>query len=120
MGLVDVSELMDDDEFASVFMIRRPTVTVSVEGDASTSYSTIRALGPVQPAKPADAQYLPAGTKIDDVINVWSKTEMRAGDGKSTTPDVLEVAGVRYRVIKLEDRGQNGFWQAWAERIVTS
>ena len=112
--MIDVSELMDDPDFARTFVVKRPTTTIAKDGTASTTYVEFETVGAVQPAEPADVQFLPEGTRLDDTVSVWSHQSLRGGDGKRFESDVLIVGADRYRVIRVEPRQENGYTRVFA------
>lgn len=118
MSLVDVSELMDDPDFARTFTLRRPTTTLANEGEVSNTYDDADLVGIVQPARPDDVQFLPEGVRLANLISVWSASEMIPGDGTGTLPDVVVVDGQSYRVVKCEPWGGNGYFRVFAEGFV--
>lgn len=116
--MIDVSELMDDPDFTKCFTVKRPKVTLSPDGMASTAYTQFDIAGIVQPADPDDLASLPEGTRLDDMISVWSHEIIRGADGKSRESDVLIIDGKFYRVVKVENRLDNGYIRVFAEGYV--
>ncbi len=117
---IDVSEMNGDDDFEGPITLRRPAPpTFANEGVASYSYlPDVTIIADVEDASPADLKNLPEGTNLDDVIAVWSGSELRIGDQTSKGSDVLIVDGKHYRVVKLEDWSENGYFMAFAERFI--
>lgn len=117
---IDVSELNGDDDFEGPITLRRPAVpTLANEGVASFTYlPDVQISADVEDASPADLKSLPEGTNLDDVIAVWSGSELKIGDQSGQGSDVLIVDGKHYRVVKLEDWSENGYWMAFAERFI--
>jgi hypothetical protein len=113
--VIDVAELMTDRDFVKCFTVKRPTVTVSANGTSSVTFAEFEAVGAVQPASPNDVQTLPEGTRLDDVLSVWSHETIRGADGKTRESDVLVVDGQPYRVVKVEPRTDNGYTRVFAE-----
>jgi len=117
--VIDVSELMSDPDFVRAFSIMRPTLTVANEGVASSTYATTQLTGIVQPASDNELKLLPEGSRLSDVIAVWSHSEIRAGDGSTIESDVILVDGKRYRVIKADPWPDAGYYKVLAEGYVS-
>lgn len=124
-GLVDVSELMTDPEFAREFTRRRPTGTFAADGSFSSTYDEAIMMGVVQPANSDDMKTLPEGTRIDNVRVFWvadseGAAAVRIGDGKTFEADVLVLGPELFRVIRAEPRREDGgYFRVWAEGFVT-
>jgi hypothetical protein len=116
--LIDVSELMDDPDFARSFTLRRPAGAFSVDGVFASSYSDRQLVGIVQPATPREIQMLPEGSRLKDIISVWSASEMRGADGKAAESDILVVDGKSYRVVRAEPWAHAGYFRVFAEGFV--
>jgi hypothetical protein len=116
--VINVGELMSDPDFAQQITLRRPTLAVANEGEASYTYQERCLTAIVQPAKPSDVAQLPEGSRVGDIISVWSGGEISAGNGASVEADVLVVDGRHFRVIKAENWGRNGYFRALAEGFV--
>ena len=113
--MIDVGELVRDLAFAEAIVIKRPTLALANEGVLTTTYTTINTSGIVQPANPGKlVGVLPEGIRADDVVVVWSTTELRGTDGDAAGSDVITCRGQSYQVIKARDFSVNGYWQAWA------
>jgi len=105
---------MTDLEFARRITLRRPRVSFENEGEAKTVYDLDTILAVVEMPTPGQVQTLPEGTRFDDLISVWSASELRAADGKRIESDVLIVDGNHYKVTQVEDRSANGYFKAIA------
>lgn len=116
---IDVSELMTDPDFAQTITLRRPKGTAFAnEGVATVSYEPDRKMSAVvQPARPSDAQLLPEGVNLSDVVSIWSRTDLRISGNDGAISDVLVVRGRSYRVIQREDRIKNGYTRVLAQRF---
>lgn len=118
--MIDVSELLADPDFARRLTLRRPRATTFTnEGEAQAAYGEESIVGVVQPASAAELKIMPEGSRLDDVLSVWSAEELRTGDGKTTEPDVLVIDRKSYKVVKCEPWPDNGYWRAFAEGFVT-
>ena len=114
--MINVAELMNDPDFASTFLVRRPRGDRDDAGVFSVlDYTDIPVVGIVQPADPDAVQMLSEGERLRNMIEVWSATELRASDAVEALSDVLVVNGQSYRVIKTEDWSANGYSHVFAE-----
>lgn len=118
--MIDVSELMTDPELSRTFTVRRPRGEFANEGEFTSSYKDTLIRGVVQQAKPNDLKFLPEGTRIDDILSVWSAEEMRGGDGKTQEPDVLLIDGAYFKVIRAEPRPDGGYWRVFVQGYIPS
>jgi hypothetical protein len=122
VAVIDVGEVINDPDFARTFTVQRPTGTLANEGVSRKTWSTLDRSGVVQPAEPADLAILPEGTRINNTIKLWCTEELRVGDGKTDSADIVIVDAKKYRVIRSEEwpiAGGAGYWKVWAEGFVT-
>jgi hypothetical protein len=115
--VINVAELLVDPDFVRSFTIKRPTGSFANEGVYSVTYSDLSATGCVQPASPRELQLMPEGSRLGDVIAVWSNVEMRVADGKVES-DVIVVDSKNYKVVKCEPWPESGYYKALAEGYV--
>lgn len=120
---IDMSELNGDDDFARTITLRRPNApTFANFGVASYTYQqdVDIVVTSVQDASPAELKTLPEGTNLDDVVAVWSGVELKIGDQTGQGSDVLVIDDKLYRIVKLEDWSDNGYFMAFASRFIPS
>lgn len=122
--MVNMADLMvDPDLGARPLTLRRPTGQFANEGEFEMNYQDTAIVGLIQPATPREIEMLHEGTRVGNVIHVWSATEIRCSDGKAAESDVLVITGDMagsYRVIKANPWTQAGFSDVFAEGFVTS
>jgi len=116
--MISVAELMLDPDFVRTFTVRRARGAFADEGVYSSTYQNMTIVGIVQPASPRELLMLPEGSRLKDVIAVWSNLEMRVADGDKLESDIVVVDGKTYRVIKCEPWPQAGFFKVLAEGYV--
>lgn len=115
---IDVSELTTDPDLGAAGFVRhRTSFTMGNEGRATPSYADTPMVGVVQPAKLSDAQFLPEGVRLSDVSAFITSAEVRTGDGVTTVPDILQYKGANYKVLHLQDFGDQGMYRALAQRL---
>lgn len=112
--MIEISELMTDPDFAQPFVIRRVSGAFAGEGEFTRTETTVNASGVIQPASEDDLKMLPEGERSDSAIKVYSKTELRRGDGAGTESDVIEWLGKRYRVMQSKPWQLHGYYFAIA------
>lgn len=101
-------------------ILYRPIFGVEEYGVRETTFENplqLRCL--VQPASSDDLELLPEGTRLNNVIAVWSTIPLYVGNGKDHDSDVLEVDGVKFTVQKMFDRSANGYHKVLAEGYIT-
>lgn len=115
--MINVGELMIDPDFVRAFTLRRPSLgTFADEGVYSTTYGEQSLIGVIQPASPKELELLPEGSRLDEVLAIWSNVEMRVGDGAKVESDVVVHNTKSYRVIKCEPWPEAGFYKVLAKR----
>lgn len=102
MALFDLSSVVDalSDETALTVTRRDPsTYTVGRLDAPSSSTITIRAS--VQPASGRDLKRLPEGSRVEDVLCLFTTTELLT-QGVGQSPDLVTVQGADYEVQNVE------------------
>lgn len=114
-----MTELMDDDDFASTFTVQRPTGAFAADGTwAISGMEEIETIGIIQPATARELELLPEGSRLGDVISVWSRDTVRGADGKTVEPDIIVNCGKSYRVVKVDPRSPHGYTRVFAEGFI--
>lgn len=113
--MIDVSELMDDEDFETTFSIIRERGAFDEGRWVPTTVQLDGISGIVQPAQASELEFMPEGQRTGDWISIWCSQEIRMGDGVTLMPDVILYKGARYRVHKAISRPENGFYRAWAQ-----
>lgn len=73
----------------------------------------------VQAPSQADLRAAPEGERTDGWVTIWSRTELRT----TSEPDQLgadeieTIGGARYRVIRVSNRAEGGFWRCIGRAI---
>lgn len=117
--MIDVSELIDDPDFAAPFSVRRVTNGIVQSGPAAGELApTYVDVGPftgvIQPnGSPDVLLVLPEGLRGDRAISIWVRERLYNGDG-STPSDYVMHDSTIWRVFALKNWEQHGYWQAWA------
>ena len=119
MAFLDVSEILDDSEFADgCVLIKRTTETVNGRKVTHEERRTITAV--LQPASVQDITLITAqigGGFIGEVLSVWTREPLVCG-GQGRDGDLIEFKGSRYSVGQVEDFAPNGnYRRALATRI---
>jgi hypothetical protein len=123
MSVVDVSELFsgpDAADFMRTVVLRRPSVHFANEGEAIASYDPDVAFdASPQPATAVEIASLPEGDRGGGrVIKLYSSTELKMSDGKTTEADVVEVDGDSFRVVGIEPWGAHGYYKVLAVEFI--
>ena len=119
MAFLDVSEILDDPEFADrCVLIKRSTSTVNGRKVTHEERRTITAV--LQPASVQDITLITAqigGGFIGEVLSIWTREPLVSG-GQGRDGDLIEFKGNRYSVGQVEDFAPNGnYRRALATRI---
>lgn len=117
---INVSRVLTDERLgATTFTRKRPTTTLSNEGEAKDSYpsnGTATLSGIVQPAATADANLLPEGVRLSDVEAFFTSGDISPG-GPSQNPDLLIHNGATYQTLHVQAFGEHGLVKALAQRV---
>lgn len=113
--MIDVSEVINDPDFARDFTVERFSGSFANEGEYTATSTTLQRYGIIQPATAEDAiNFLPEGERQKNLIRVWCTEEIRMGDGDGNNSDVVVDGGLKYRVAFAKRWQQNGYWFAIA------
>lgn len=122
MGIIDLSEVVEDPDLAEPFTIIRTSGQFGAGGWLADTPQNITAFGVVSVATPKEIADLPVeADKIKEVRAFWSTTPMfvtnAVGVAAGATSDVLVWQGVQYRVLALPDYSNRGYYKALAIRM---
>ncbi len=113
--MIDVSELINDPDFASDFTVYRKTGEF-IEGGYSQTETAIPMTGVVIPSSPDELAMVPEGDRVTGA-NTFYATEALYRTREGGTSDEILWNGERYRVVHVWDRSANGFYKAMAARM---
>jgi len=122
MSQVNVAELMTDPDFTSTIILRRPAAArFANEGENIATYEAdVNVIAIVQPADAQQIATLPEGSRgPGEVKAVWSATELRMADGKTTESDILVIDGLEYKVVGDERWADNGYYFVLAAGFIS-
>lgn len=106
--------------FGTLVNVETPQVTTWSGGIASEPGKvTRRVLMVIQPISGRDAQILPDGVRVDDVISVWAVSRLRTVEDPDGKPaDRIVWQGARYEVQSCEDWNHLGtYYKVVARRL---
>lgn len=113
----DMSELVSDPEFLTSITRLRPTTVLvpGTEGESSATYVSTDLMAIVQPTgRPDQMDPQPEGERMDSWIMIQSaQTILMAEPG--TVSDIVVWGGRKYRVMKVEDYSNCGYFVAYAQ-----
>jgi hypothetical protein len=117
---LDLSELVNDPDFCRSFSRIRRTQSLANEGQASTTPGTpVDLIGYIEPASQADLKLLPEGTRLVDMVGIFTVGDVRIGD-QSSPADLVVVDGVKYLALHIEDfRASGGYIHVLAQMVPT-
>lgn len=113
--MIDVSELMQDPDFASMVQILRPGMpTVANEGVYTPGEDeVINRVMIVQPASAEDrVNYLPEGERQLDAVKIYSDQLLNMADGDQVQSDKIIWLGNNFRIAFAKPWQQHGFYFA--------
>ena len=117
MNITDV--LFDPELGCTAFTVERITCTRTRLGTTSRS-TTAQALGCIHPGTPEMLQLLPEEEKAEEFIVIYTDYALstgvpeNAGASSFTAPDRIRWAGKTWRVVRVRDWQNFGYYQAYA------
>lgn len=109
MANLDLSDILDDPEFADTCVIIKRTRS-TINGRVSQVEERHKMTAVIQPASAEDITMLSptvGGGFLGEVLSVWSKKPLSLG-GTDRAGDLVEFKGARYSVASAEDYYANG------------
>lgn len=114
--MVDVSELIHDVDFCTVFNVYRKKADQWSGGRQVQMEEKIEVKGIVLPASSEDIEMLPEGERTQGLKAFYACRELRLTDSE-TTSDICEYKGRRYRLLQVYDYSDFGYYKAIGTRI---
>lgn len=111
--MIDVSEIIDDPDFASLISVTSLGMgSYANEGAFTPGVPVTRDwMATVQPASQADKDnYLAEGERQDSAIRIWSRQNLHAADGAGVLADTLVWQGQNYRVAFSKPWDLHGYY----------
>jgi len=111
-----MSELVNDPELTQAFTVVHRTQTFTAgRSPVFVDASSTVCRGVVVPASPAVLQELPEGTRLTDVLSIFSNAVVSTGNGvDNTVSDVIVFGGFRWLVYSETKWDAYGFSQILA------
>ena len=117
---MDISSAILDPELGcTAFTVERITYTRSRSGTSSRTV-TEQAMGCIHPGTPEMIQLLPEEEKTDEFIAIYTDYALSTGTPESSGassfngPDRIRWNGQTWRVVRVRDWQQLGYYQAYA------
>jgi hypothetical protein len=117
---INVSELIQDPDFAQRFQIERHEQGTFLDGLYSSLTRVIDVYGIIQPYQPKTVEYAPNGDQITGDIKIWLLEEIfttRIDENDSGISDIIVYKNDRYKVTYVKDWQEHGYYSAVAKRI---
>lgn len=117
--MIDVSDIINDPDFAQPFTIKRSTGGAFVSGGYTSSNSTIQGYGVIQPASDREHEQVPEGERVAGSISIYSATALYTtyGGDPSGLSDIVTWRGDDYRIVSVGPYQDFGFFKALAVRM---
>ena len=120
---MDISSAIFDPELGcTAFTVDRITYTRSRSGTSSRTV-TEQAMGTIHPGTPEMIQLLPEEEKTDEFIAIYTDYALSTGTPESSGassfngPDRIRWNGQTWRVVRVRDWQNFGYYQAYAVKI---
>ena len=116
--MLDMSVVLNNPDLCQAFTAQRSTGSF-VAGRFVSTATPVSLYGSVQVADAKTLDQVPEGDRVVGARTFWSTSpiyETRTGDHEGLS-DILIHAGQQYRVAKVWDWSDNGYFKAYAVRI---
>lgn len=116
--MLDMSAVLFNPDLCQPFTAQRSSGSF-VAGRFVGTATTVSFFGPVQVADAKTLQQVPEGDRVTGAMVFWSTTpiyETRTGDNEGVS-DILIHHDQQYRVVKVWNWSDSGFFKAYAVRI---
>lgn len=118
-----VNQMLENPKFITSMTRRRATQVVSTapetEGQVTVSYDERTIYGSVQPKPGSSIDYKSEGHRHSFVIDIFTKDDLRTGNGTDVEPDVVRWKGESFKIMKVENWDEAGYIVATAENFET-
>jgi hypothetical protein len=114
---IDVSDIVNDPDFAETFTVHRSSGHYVFGGWENTT-EDLTLWGVIQPAKPEHLDRVPEGDRVTGAIVVFCTDQIyrtHAGNNAGIS-DVIHWQDQHYRVEDVKNWSENGYWEAVAIR----
>lgn len=117
--MLDVSELIDDEDFCQDFILYRSQGSFVDGVWTEEGPEEIPTTGVIQPATPKELKMLPEGDRITGAIVIYTLVPIyltRTGEDQGTS-DKIYWQGDYYKLLNVSNWSDSGYWMGIAERI---
>lgn len=117
MGLIDVTELLEDPDFAESFRLIRTTGQWNEGRFEVNAPESIPFYGPVQPPSSQDMEILPEGERLKGVMCFWVKGSEVYLTREDGIGDLFLWRGNHYKIIQVNQWADYGWVKAFGIRM---
>lgn len=119
MGVIDLSEVVEDPDMAEQFTIRRTTGQFAAGGFALNAPTDVPAYGVVSVATAKEIEAIPEGDRVNEIRAFWTTTQMFVTNlAGSEVSDILIWQSTAYRILIQPDYDNRGYYKALATRML--
>ena len=118
---IDLSDIVQSPEFSQQIKITRSRSGVWFQGKYTDLKKTIVTTGVISATDERDINMIPEGDRVQEMKTIHAIIPLyttRTGKNQSTS-DVIEVNGEEYKVIRVTNAGDYGYWRAIIGKIGT-
>ena len=122
--MISVQEVVNDPDFAQLFIIQRSNAGFWQDGVWVNHNVTLQSYGSMQPASDREIQMVPEGDRVTGMLSVWSSLQLFTtgtvgpNDPAAHTSDILVWHGQNYRIMGVKPWFDNGYWRCLATRML--
>ena len=118
---LDLSDIVQSPEFSQQIKITRSRSGVWFQGKYTDLKKTIVTTGVISATDERDINMIPEGDRVQEMKTIHAIIPLyttRTGKNQSAS-DVIEVNGEEYKVIRVTNAGDYGYWRAIIGKIGT-
>jgi len=113
--MLDVSNIVTDPLFAQTLIVRRTTGSLNEYGEwVAGTPSDTTVIGSFQKATELELVQMAFGETQQEIRKLLTPTEIKVSEADDTQSDRIIWRGKRYKVIKITDDQDYGFYRAFA------
>lgn len=116
--MIDVSEIVNDPDMCSTFSVKRTTGAFAAGCWQPNTSTIINTFGAVRNVSGKELEMIPEADRAHEAITVRTATQLFVTnqDGDQIS-DILQWQGANYRLLRIKQYEEQGYWYAEGVRM---